>query len=95
VRTIAPVSLEFLRPSLSASLSAWEALGAITAVAESVLRELPGVGNGYRRPPPTHGIRKLAAAAAPESAKSSIAGKQLLAGKTRLFNLDRCWSMLL
>src|ERR1700691_3438729 len=47
-----PVSLGSLRPSLSACLPAREALGAITAVAESVLRELPGRGNGYREPAP-------------------------------------------
>jgi hypothetical protein len=49
-----------------------EALGAISAVAESVLRALAGGGNGYRKAPPTGGIRKRTVAVAPESANFPI-----------------------
>ena len=58
----------------SPSLPTLGALGAISAVAESVLRALPDTGNGYRRPPLTRGISKRAAAATPESAMFPITG---------------------
>jgi hypothetical protein len=53
----------------------------LAPVAESVLRALAGGGNGYRKAPPTRGIRKRRAAAAAESAKFPITGKRLLVSK--------------
>jgi hypothetical protein len=94
MRTIATPLSRVPPHSLSACLPLGEALGAITAVAESVFRAVRGTGNGYPGRPVAGGIRKLGASRPPESAKAGLPVNRYWRVKTRLFNSDRCWSMV-